>query len=278
MGSVAVAAGRTRRCRRGVCVRCRPSGVGDLFAAQARQSAASNEVGLTYWFSWYAGGSAPGGYCATYPTAVRAVRRRASRRDIHRRAHSTRLETGARDAPAGSRDLDRHCGRRHQSVERPNSVRCRLCRCDRNAHRGPRASSAVGHSGAAALTVRCRRVGRAAAPRAGRRVRGPAVPQSGDRLDRCLGSVAMRLNVITIAFALLGRRAFPDQAMVACASPRGFPRDTRPSRPVSVVVLVSLAVCPSSRPCPEQLRVQLERMTGSAFRRGDSSRERDAQS
>ncbi|MDP9093414.1 MAG: hypothetical protein M3N95_10885 [Actinomycetota bacterium] len=41
--------------------------VGDLWAARARQSAASHGVGLTYWFSWFAGGSTPGGYSVLTP-------------------------------------------------------------------------------------------------------------------------------------------------------------------------------------------------------------------
>ena len=41
--------------------------VGDLWAARARQSAASHGVGLTYWFSWFGGGSAPGSYSILTP-------------------------------------------------------------------------------------------------------------------------------------------------------------------------------------------------------------------
>jgi hypothetical protein len=41
--------------------------VGDLWAARARQSAAANGVGLTYWFSWFAGGSTPGNYSVLAP-------------------------------------------------------------------------------------------------------------------------------------------------------------------------------------------------------------------
>ncbi|HET9117472.1 MAG TPA: hypothetical protein VFN75_05230 [Pseudonocardiaceae bacterium] len=41
--------------------------VGDLWAARARQSAAGHGVGLTYWFSWFGGGSAPGSYSVLAP-------------------------------------------------------------------------------------------------------------------------------------------------------------------------------------------------------------------
>jgi hypothetical protein len=46
----------------------RPS-VGDLWAARARQSAAAHGVGLTYWFSWFGGGSTPGSYSVLTPFA-----------------------------------------------------------------------------------------------------------------------------------------------------------------------------------------------------------------
>jgi hypothetical protein len=41
--------------------------VGDLWAARARQSAAAHGVGLTYWFSWFGGGSTPGNYSVLMP-------------------------------------------------------------------------------------------------------------------------------------------------------------------------------------------------------------------
>jgi hypothetical protein len=41
--------------------------VGDLEAALARQSAAASGVGLTYWFDWFSGGSAPGSYSVLTP-------------------------------------------------------------------------------------------------------------------------------------------------------------------------------------------------------------------
>ena len=41
--------------------------VGDLWAARARQSATAHGVGLTYWFSWFAGGSTPGNYSVLTP-------------------------------------------------------------------------------------------------------------------------------------------------------------------------------------------------------------------
>ncbi len=44
--------------------------VGDLFAAQARQSAAAHGVGLTYWFSWF-GGTVPGHYSVLGPLLSR---------------------------------------------------------------------------------------------------------------------------------------------------------------------------------------------------------------
>lgn len=41
--------------------------VGDLWAARARESAAAHGVGLTYWFSWFGGGSTPGHYSVLTP-------------------------------------------------------------------------------------------------------------------------------------------------------------------------------------------------------------------
>jgi hypothetical protein len=41
--------------------------VGDLQAALARQSAAANGVGLTYWFTWFGGGTTPGNYSVLTP-------------------------------------------------------------------------------------------------------------------------------------------------------------------------------------------------------------------
>lgn len=43
-------------------------GVEDLWAARARASAVRHGVGLTYWFSWFAGGSAPGNYSIITPS------------------------------------------------------------------------------------------------------------------------------------------------------------------------------------------------------------------
>jgi len=42
-------------------------GVNDLWAARARASAAAHGVGLTYWFSWFGGGSTPGNYSVFTP-------------------------------------------------------------------------------------------------------------------------------------------------------------------------------------------------------------------
>jgi hypothetical protein len=42
-------------------------GVNDLWAARARASAAGHGVGLTYWFSWFGGGSTPGNYSVLSP-------------------------------------------------------------------------------------------------------------------------------------------------------------------------------------------------------------------
>ncbi len=47
--------------------------VGDLWAARARQSATAHGVGLTYWFSWFAGGSTPGNYSVLSPFASALV-------------------------------------------------------------------------------------------------------------------------------------------------------------------------------------------------------------
>ncbi len=41
--------------------------VNDIWAALARQSAAHNGVGLTYWFSWFGGGTTPGNYSVLTP-------------------------------------------------------------------------------------------------------------------------------------------------------------------------------------------------------------------
>jgi len=46
--------------------------VGDFWAAQARQSAASHGVGLRYWFSWF-GGTVPGHYSVLAPAVSRFV-------------------------------------------------------------------------------------------------------------------------------------------------------------------------------------------------------------
>src|SRR4051794_38156035 len=42
-------------------------GVNDLWAARARASAAKHGVGLTYWFSWFGGGTTPGNYSVLTP-------------------------------------------------------------------------------------------------------------------------------------------------------------------------------------------------------------------
>ena len=42
--------------------------VNDLWAARARASAMADGVGLTYWFSWFGGGSTPGNYSVLTPT------------------------------------------------------------------------------------------------------------------------------------------------------------------------------------------------------------------
>lgn len=42
-------------------------GVNDLWAARARANAAGHGVGLTYWFSWFGGGSTPGNYSVLTP-------------------------------------------------------------------------------------------------------------------------------------------------------------------------------------------------------------------
>ena len=51
---------------------CAPTSC-DLQAALARQSAASNGVGLTYWFQWFGGGTAPGNYSVVTPWLSAAV-------------------------------------------------------------------------------------------------------------------------------------------------------------------------------------------------------------
>jgi multisubunit Na+/H+ antiporter MnhC subunit len=47
--------------------------VNDLWAARARASAVSHGVGLTYWFSWFGGGSTPGNYSVVTPYLSAAV-------------------------------------------------------------------------------------------------------------------------------------------------------------------------------------------------------------
>jgi hypothetical protein len=47
--------------------------VNDLWAARARASAVSHGVGLTYWFSWFGGGSTPGNYSVLTPYLCAAV-------------------------------------------------------------------------------------------------------------------------------------------------------------------------------------------------------------
>src|SRR3954451_3738943 len=42
-------------------------GVNDLWAARARASAVEHGVGLTYWFSWFGGGTTPGNYSVLTP-------------------------------------------------------------------------------------------------------------------------------------------------------------------------------------------------------------------
>ncbi|MFN2562029.1 MAG: hypothetical protein ABR571_12135 [Jatrophihabitans sp.] len=47
--------------------------VNDLWAARARASAVSHGVGLTYWFSWFGGGSTPGNYSVLTPYVSAAL-------------------------------------------------------------------------------------------------------------------------------------------------------------------------------------------------------------
>lgn len=47
--------------------------VNDLWAARARASAVHNGVGLTYWFSWFGGGTTPGNYSVLTPYACAAI-------------------------------------------------------------------------------------------------------------------------------------------------------------------------------------------------------------
>src|SRR3954463_15462529 len=48
-------------------------GVNDLWAARARASAVSHGVGLTYWFSWFGGGTTPGNYSIITPYVCAAI-------------------------------------------------------------------------------------------------------------------------------------------------------------------------------------------------------------
>ena len=47
--------------------------VNDLWAARARASAVTHGVGLTYWFSWFGGGSTPGNYSVITPYLCAAI-------------------------------------------------------------------------------------------------------------------------------------------------------------------------------------------------------------
>jgi hypothetical protein len=47
--------------------------VNDLWAARARATAVKNGVGLTYWFSWFSGGSTPGNYSVLTPYLSAAI-------------------------------------------------------------------------------------------------------------------------------------------------------------------------------------------------------------
>ncbi len=47
--------------------------VNDLWAARARASAVSHGVGLTYWFSWFGGGTTPGNYSVLTPSLSAAL-------------------------------------------------------------------------------------------------------------------------------------------------------------------------------------------------------------
>src|SRR4051794_41918021 len=49
-------------------------GVNDLWAARARASAVEHGVGLTYWFSWFGGGGAPGDHSLPRPPTPRPMR------------------------------------------------------------------------------------------------------------------------------------------------------------------------------------------------------------
>jgi hypothetical protein len=48
-------------------------GVSDLWAARARADASAHGVGLTYWFSWFSGASAPGSYSVLTPYLSRLL-------------------------------------------------------------------------------------------------------------------------------------------------------------------------------------------------------------
>jgi hypothetical protein len=48
-------------------------GVNDLWAARARASAVSHGVGLSYWFSWFGGGTTPGNYSVLTPYVCAAI-------------------------------------------------------------------------------------------------------------------------------------------------------------------------------------------------------------
>jgi hypothetical protein len=233
-------------------------GVGDLFAAEARQSAASNGVGLTYWFSWYAGGSVPGGYSVLAPplsalfgaALLGAISTVALTPLVWKLAHGTRRPAAATWIATLAAGMSLWSGRI------PFAVGCVAATATLIA---VRARHRLWGAAGAALTVALSPVS-AALLLPG--LVGGFVASRSHRSAiawAALASLAM-LSAITIAFGAPGPQGFsPDQAVVACAVLAGF-LCTRPSRPVSVVVLVSLAVCPILALVPNSFGSNFERM------------------
>ena len=75
--------------------------VNDLWAARARASAVLHGVGLTYWFSWFGGGSTPGNYSVVTPYLSAYLGTEVRRRDLRTRGHGAGHRRSARDTARG---------------------------------------------------------------------------------------------------------------------------------------------------------------------------------
>lgn len=233
-------------------------GVGDLFAAQARASAASNGVGLTYWFSWYAGGSAPGGYSVLTPplsavfgaALLGALSTVALTPLVWKLAHGTRHPAAATWIATLAAGISLWSGRIPFAVGSVAATATLIA---------VRARHRIWGAAGAALTVALSPVSAALL------LPGLLAGFVVSRTHRsaiawtALASFAT-LGAVRVAFGAPGPQGFsPDQALVACAVLAGF-LCTRPSRPVTVVVLVSLVACPILALTPNSFGSNFERM------------------